>query len=235
MTDELRAFAALVRARRSVRAFEVDPVPDEVVDACLDLALLAPSSHNLHPWEFVHVVGAARDAVRAACLDQAAARSAPTFLVAIARPDRWRLGRRLNLAHLEGQPDAAALRHKYRVLVPLIFDDGPWHLLAPLKQLVVDLEGWVHPTWRGPFGAAAQRGWATKSTALACGNLMLALRAAGYDSCPLEGFDEPRLAALLGCPAEASIVMVLAAGKRAPGGVTARARFDRRWFVRRLG
>ena len=31
--------------------------------------------------------------------------------------------------------------------------------------------------------------WAHKSTALACENLMLSLRAYGYDSCPMEGMD----------------------------------------------
>lgn len=49
--------------------------------------------------------------------------------------------------------------------------------------------------------------WATKSTALAAQNLMLALRAHGYDSCPMEGFDEHRVKKLLNLPGKGLVTM----------------------------
>jgi nitroreductase len=76
--------------------------------------------------------------------------------------------------------------------------------------------------------------WATKTTALACENLMLSLRAAGYDSCAMEGFDEPRVKHLLDLPRPARIVMVIAAGRRAEGGVMPQYRFDRTHYVQRV-
>lgn len=49
--DVLEAIAR----RRSVRSFEPDPVPADILLTLLDAAHQAPSSYNLQPWEFVVV------------------------------------------------------------------------------------------------------------------------------------------------------------------------------------
>lgn len=53
------AFAALVRARRSVRGFLPDAVDPGVIDAALETALWAPSNCNVQPWS-VHLVSGDR-------------------------------------------------------------------------------------------------------------------------------------------------------------------------------
>lgn len=230
---DFEAFKQVVRTRRSIRAFLPDPVPDAIVDECLDLALLAPNSYNLQAWEFFCVRDSAKlERLRRFCLDQPPATSAPTLLVAVARPDFWRVARRLNLEHYVRRGGPPSSIRKYRKLIPLIFADGPFYVLGPLKKLALAVEGLWHATWRGPFGYWGQQLWAAKTTALACENLMLALRAAGYDTCPMEGFDEPRVKRLLALPRAARVVMVLAAGRRAPGGVSEQVRFDRELFVK---
>jgi len=45
-----------VKDRRSVRAFQATPVPREIIQEVLKLAINAPSANNLQPWEFVVVV-----------------------------------------------------------------------------------------------------------------------------------------------------------------------------------
>ncbi|MCL6450364.1 MAG: nitroreductase family protein [Acetobacteraceae bacterium] len=45
-------FYEAVHARRSVRAFRPDPVPDDVMDRLLDAARWAPTGGNMQPWEF---------------------------------------------------------------------------------------------------------------------------------------------------------------------------------------
>jgi PPOX class probable F420-dependent enzyme len=45
--------AALVRGRRSVRAFQERPVPRPLVEQVLDAARWAPSPHGRQPWRFV--------------------------------------------------------------------------------------------------------------------------------------------------------------------------------------
>jgi nitroreductase len=233
------AFARVVRTRRSVRAYLPEPIPVDVMDACLDLALLAPTSHNLESWQFIDV----RDpdklkALRHYCLDQPPAQQAPNLVVAVVRPDFWRSGRKLMLEAIKGPETPAELsrllRLKYRIQIPLIFVDGPLHCLAPLKRLVTWSIGLFRPSWRVDVGRSGQVLWATKTTALACQNFMLALRAAGYDSCAMEGFDEPRVKRLLELPRAAHVVMVIAAGRRAPGGVMPLYRFERSRYVQRV-
>lgn len=74
--------------------------------------------------------------------------------------------------------------------------------------------------------------WSVKSTALAAQNLMLAFRASGFDSCPLEGLDSSRVKKLLRLPRKAIVVMAIAAGRRDPQRVYGpQLRFDRELFV----
>src|SRR5438067_12710365 len=44
---------ALLRSLRAVRQFRPDPVPQEVVDAVLEVARWSGSASNRQPWEFV--------------------------------------------------------------------------------------------------------------------------------------------------------------------------------------
>lgn len=60
MSEAPDAFAAIVNARRSVRAFLPDPVPDETLHQILHSARQAPSGANLQPGAFVQVQGQAR-------------------------------------------------------------------------------------------------------------------------------------------------------------------------------
>ena len=60
MSEELpeinvNEFKKVVESRRSVRIYTEDSIPEDVMRQCLDLALLAPSSFNLQPWEFYWV------------------------------------------------------------------------------------------------------------------------------------------------------------------------------------
>ncbi len=119
-------------------------------------------------------------------------------------------------------------------MVPLLFADGPLHVLAPAKAVLLWAIGQFRPMMRGPFGRSEQQMWAIKTTALACENFMLALAAAGYDSCPLEGFDEPKVKRLFALTAEARVVMVIAAGRRGPHGLIPQIRHERAFYVERV-
>ena len=239
----LAALVAVVRQRRSVRAYLPERIPDSVLNACFDLAILAPTSHNLECWQMIDVRDSIRlGALRHLCLDQPAATTAPHLIVAVARPDLWRRGRAMMLEHIqEEKADSTlpkALREflplfelKYRLQIPLLFEDGPFHILAPLKRFLVWGRSWFKPMMRGPFGRHEQALWAIKTAALACENLMLALTAHGFDSCPMEGFDEPCVKRLLGLPRAAEIVMVIAAGRGAEGGVIPQIRSGREHYI----
>ncbi len=55
MLAAARAFLETIRLRRTVRDFAPDPIPDEVIAACIEAAALAPSGANQQPWKFVVV------------------------------------------------------------------------------------------------------------------------------------------------------------------------------------
>ena len=228
-------FEKVVRSRRSTRSFTDESVPEEVMRRCLDLALLAPNSSNLQPWEFYWIRNEQTKAeVARLCLSQPAATTAQELVVCVARLDTWDRNRQMMLEILEGSDSnvpESALQY-YRKLVPLAYNQGPLNLFGPIKSLLLNLIALRKPMPRGPAGKADMRVWAHKSTALGCENLMLALRAYGYDCCPMEGIDPTRIRKLLKLPRSAEVSMVISAGKRATNGIYGRqVRFDKSLFV----
>lgn len=57
---DVENFKKVIQSRRSVRKFTDKAIPTEVLDDCLDMALLAPNSSNLQPWTFVVVQNPAK-------------------------------------------------------------------------------------------------------------------------------------------------------------------------------
>ena len=53
--------AEAVKARRSIRGFKPDPVPEELLREILDIARHAPSNCNTQPWHITVVSGEARN------------------------------------------------------------------------------------------------------------------------------------------------------------------------------
>lgn len=60
-----------IRARHSTRMFLPDPVPAQLIDESLELAMRAPSNSNVQPWQLVLATGAARNRLVAALLAKA--------------------------------------------------------------------------------------------------------------------------------------------------------------------
>jgi nitroreductase len=233
---DFEAFAEVVESRRSVRRFGDETIPDEVVERCLDLALLAPTSSNLQCWEFYRVVDPAKKkALVAACLSQPAAATAAELIVAVARVDTWKRNARDIKRILEDDvwEWPKSMHVYYSLITRIAYGNGPLGLLGPLKKALVSAVGLVRPIPRGPTNRADVVTWAVKTTALACENLMLAFRAAGYDTCPMEGMDEARIRKILGLGPDAIVTMVIGAGRRREGGIYGpRIRLPRERFVK---
>ncbi len=228
-------FEKVVRSRRSTRVFTDEKIPEDVMRRCLDLALLAPNSSNLQPWEFYWVRDPQKKAELARlCLAQPAATTAQELVVCVARLDTWSRNCKLVIEMMEAAdtPLPDSVLTYYKKVVPLAYGQGPFYLLGPIKKLIGSLVAFTRPLPRGPASKADMRVWAHKSTALACENMMLSLRAFGFDSCPIEGLDPRRIQKLLGLPRAAEICMVISAGKRADNGIYGQQlRCDRSLFV----
>lgn len=226
-------FDKVVSSRRSVRRYTDAKIPDEVVKKCLEHALLAPNSSNLQPWEFYWIKSAdVRKSIDVAFLSQPAVTTAATVIVAVARTSTWRKNAR-RMAELirKEDPSHSALPY-YEKIVPFVYSLGLFNIFGWFKKFIFMCNGFFKPVPREPANLSELRTWAVKSTALACQNLMLSFRAAGYDSCPMEGMDSSRVKKILGLPRDAVVVMGISAGQRAPNGVFGpRVRFEENEFI----
>lgn len=227
-------FRKVVESRRSVRRFTDEEVPLAVIDDCIDLAMLAPNSSNLQPWEFYVVRDPALKAKLAeACLGQNAATTANVLIPIIARTNTWRRNAARNLEYWPSETQMPKIvRTYYAKVAPIHYNAGPLGLLGFVKKAMGLVMGLRRPVPRGPYSVAEMQAWAVKSTALAAENMMLAFRAHGYDTCPMEGFDAHRVHKLLDLPKGAIVTMILGVGRRADNGIYhKRYRFPREGFV----
>jgi len=62
-----------INQRKSIRAFKSDPVPKEILQEIMGLALRAPSWGNTQPWEFAIATGKKLEEIRQAYVEKAAA------------------------------------------------------------------------------------------------------------------------------------------------------------------
>jgi nitroreductase len=158
------------------------------------------------------------------------------LIAIVARPDTWRKHAQLAIEDWPKDEKLPSIVEKYyKKVAPIHYNQGPFGLLGVAKKTAGLAVGLARPVPRGPYSVNEMKVWATKSTALAAQNLMLALRAHGFDSCPMEGMDECRVKKLLNLPSKGLVTMVLAAGRRAENGVyNSQYRFDQKTLVHYL-
>lgn len=231
---DVEEFRKVVMSRRSVRRFDDTPIPDAVLQDCLDMALLAPNSSNLQPWEF-HVIKtpALKKELAVACLNQNAARTAQELVVIVARLETWKEHCDMMLDNWPEETVPKVVQSYYGRLAKVYYNQGPLNILGIGKRALAAVTGLKRAVPRGPFTHADMKVWAAKTVALGAENFMLAMRAHGFDTCPMEGFDAHRVNKMLKLPPDAFVVMVVGCGKRAPDGVYhARIRFARERFIK---
>lgn len=200
MTEELNAgewspaaFEALASARRSVRRYGDAPVPEEAMRSAFRSAHLAASSNNLQPWEFhwIRPDSPLRAQAVEACLSQPAAATSAELVFLIGRPDLLSDRAAAMVAHFEAEGNDGTASY-YR--------DQVAHNVRNMAP-------------------EARNAWVDKSVALAAAQFMLAIKAAGFDSCPMEGLVPDKVRALLGLPAEATVTMAISVGQGIPEGL----------------
>jgi nitroreductase len=226
-------FFETVERRRSVRKYSDKKVPAEVIHKALDMALLAPNSSNMQTWQFYWIKSELKKKnLVTACLNQGAASSAQEFIVVTVRPSFWKK----TAADILNSPLPQGLENKmkqyYSKLIPLTYG---WQILAPFKWLIFNVLGIFKPMPRRPWSLRDREEICIKSAALACENLMLAITAQGFDTCPMEGFDEKRVGQILNLNWGDRIVMVISIGERVDRGIWGqRHRAPRDWFIHEI-
>lgn len=220
--SHLESFQKVLKARRSIRIYTGDPVPEAVMREVLKEATLAPSSSNLQTYELYWVRDPKRKKDLAeACLGQPAATTAGELIVVAARSDLWQanLKKLLNVMTAGDRKLPPSVEFYYKTLIPKIMTRGPLGLMDALRRISFFVTGLKKPTVRTPVNYADHRIFGHTQAALAAQTLMLSLTAHGYDTCPMGGFDAVRVKKVLNLPAKAEVTMVISAGTRKPEGL----------------
>jgi nitroreductase len=205
--------------RRAVKVFEPVEISEGLREQILNAARHAPSSFNLQPYRFYWVGSAANKTVVAElCLGQKPAETASALVVAVAdigsMPSTTQ--GQLEWMRMNSFPEPKIRDYvRTATIGRILFLPGPFGVFAVVKRAVF----WLLNLWKTsgmpPLSRQDWFKWATKSTSLACQNLMIAAEVLGVNTCPMEGFDGRRLCQFLGLSGRHhEIVMVIAIGKR---------------------
>src|SRR5947209_3687710 len=205
--------------RRAVKAFEPVEIPQVLREQILDAARHAPSSFNMQPYQFFWVESPARKATAAKlCLGQMPAATASALVVAVADIGSLAATSQAQLEWMRrsGFSDAKVRDYERTAKIGrILFMPGPFGILGALKWAIFRLVNLWKTIGMPPLFRQDLLKWATKSTSLACENLMIAAEALGLNTCPMEGFDGRRLSRFLGLSSQFhEIVMVIAIGKK---------------------
>lgn len=205
--------------RRAVKVFEPIEISGALREQILNAARHAPSSFNTQPYKFYWVQSAAKlTAMVKLCLGQKPAETASALVVAVADLGslsttsqaqlEWMRGSNFTKEKIDDFERSAKIGR-------ILFMTGPFQSFAAVKWVLFRLISMrkimgIPPTFRKDLFK-----WATKSTSLACQNLMIAAEALGVNTCPMEGFDGRRLLHFLGLSGRShEVVMVIAVGKK---------------------
>ena len=206
--------------RRAVKVFDPVEISEKLRGQILNAARHAPSSFNAQPYRLYWVGSAAKKAaVAKLCLGQRPAETASVLVVAVADIGSLAATTQGQLEWMRGANFSDEKIRDYERTAKIgriLFMPGPFGIFGAVKRAAF----WLLNLWMTigmpPLSRQEIFKWATKSTSLACQNLMIAAEALGINTCPMEGFDDRRLSQYLGLsPRYHEIVMVIAIGKKA--------------------
>ncbi len=226
MNTETSVFDKVVRERRSVRIYDKTHNYDKsIVERSIERAILSPNSSNMQLWEFYRITNKeSKSKIAHFCLDQLAASTANELVVFVARPDKYKQSIKFNLDLINSDKsfEKESRRKKrtlyYSKVMPLFYTFDFLFILSILKKLFVSIVGLKKPVVR-EVTSINKKVTIHKSIALAAQTFMLSVKAEGYDTCPLEGFDSKRVKKYLKLPRKAEINMIISVGKAAEDGI----------------
>ena len=186
MVSTIKPLAQAIRERRSTPSFDGEPLPSSDLRQILDAGLHAPSGYNMQPWRFVVVQHPEqRRRLRAASYNQAKVEEASAVIVACGDRDGWRkdLEEMLRMGRAGGMPESYAAQASSSV-----------------------------PAYLSSFSDDQMKGWLNKQVMLAFTSMMLMAEVLGYDTAPMEGFEQDKVCETLKLPLSYWVVALLAVG-----------------------
>lgn len=181
-----RPLSEAIAGRRSTPSFDGSEMPAKDLETILKAGLAAPSGYNMQPWRFVVVkTHEQKRRLRAASYNQAKVEEASVVIVACGDADGWRkdLDEVLEMGRAGGMPESYASQAKSSV-----------------------------PAYLSSFSEDQMKAWLNKQVMLAYTHMLLMAEVLGYDTAPLEGFEQERVHDALRLPMSYWVVALLAVG-----------------------
>ena len=175
-----------IAERRSTPSFDGSPIPTADIKKILEAGLAAPSGYNMQPWRFVVVQSPdQKKRLRGASYNQAKVEEASAVIVACGDSDGWRrdLDLMLQQGREGGMPESYAEQARSSV-----------------------------PDYLSSFSADKMFGWLNKQVMLAYSFMLLTAESLGYDTAPMEGFEQDKVHEVLRLPMSYRVVALLAIG-----------------------
>jgi nitroreductase len=186
MPKTQKSLAQAIRDRRATPSFDGEPIPASDLRQILDAGLHAPSGYNMQPWRFIVVQHPEqRKRLRAATYNQAKVEEASAVVVACGDRDSWRkdLDEMLRMGRAGGMPESYAAQAANSV-----------------------------PAFMSSFSDDQMRGWLNKQVMMALTSMLLMAEVMGYDTAPMEGFEQTKVCETLRLPMSYWVVGLLAIG-----------------------
>jgi nitroreductase len=186
MNKVKKTLSQAIEERRATPSFDGTPIPADDLKQIIDAGLHAPSGYNMQPWRFVVVQSLEqKKRLRAASYNQGKVEEASAVIVACGDADGWRkdLDLMLELGRKGGMPESYAAQAKNSV-----------------------------PNYLSSFSTVQMHGWLNKMVMLAFTHMMLMAEVMGYDTAPMEGFEQDKVHEVLRLPLSYWVVALLAIG-----------------------
>jgi nitroreductase len=197
-----------IKERRATPSFEDVPIHSADLEKIVRAGLEAPSGYNLQPWRFVVVRDREqRKKLRAASFGQSKVEEASAVVVACGDPQGWKDGdleELIRLAKEHGYGSEKAYEG-WRATIPAFLGGTPGKA------------GGLEPSFAV---------WVSRHVMIALTTMMWAAETLGYDTAPMEGFEEDKVKALLKIPDRVRVVALLAIGRRKGPDKPYGGRFD---------
>jgi len=181
-----KTLSQAIAQRRATASFDGSPLPDEDLKRILEAGLQAPSGYNMQPWRFIVVRSEDhKRRLRAASFNQAKVEEASAVIVACGDADGWRNGDLEEMLHLGRE---GGMPENY------------------VEQAKVNIPNYLsnHPNF--PM-------WLNRHVMIAFTTMMLMAEVLGYDTAPMEGFEQERVREVLKLPLSYHVVALLAVGR----------------------
>jgi len=186
MTKDKKTLSQAIQERRATPSFDSSPIPSGDLRQILDAGLQAPSGYNMQPWRFIVVQSAEhKKKLRAASYNQGKVEEASAVIVACGDADGWRkdLDLMLELGRRGGMPESYAAQAESSV-----------------------------PNYLSSFSSGQMQAWLNKQVMLAFTHMLLMAEVLGYDTAPMEGFEQDKVHEALRLPLSYWVVGLLAIG-----------------------